>query len=124
MPLLYCTVDHALVQARSHLLKPIHILDFLAINPLLKNVPHHVIDQVEVWMTIKRSQSQQNEVWCQALEQNNCLLSAVSRCRILLEAEEIFNDGQKFLHEENFVVVQTIYFQTSIDETKTRALQC
>jgi len=73
------------------------------------------LDYLEITITAK---------WNQALEQINCLLSAVSRCRILLEAEEIFNDGQKFLHEENFVVVQTIYFQTSIDETKTRALQC
>jgi len=52
-PLFDCIVDHALVQAfpflNDALLQLVHILDFSAVNPLLKKAPYLVIDQVEVW---------------------------------------------------------------------------
>jgi len=51
----------------SHLLQLIHIL---AVNPLLKNVSHFVINRIEDWtLTIGRSQC-----WRLTLEQIDCLL--------------------------------------------------
>ena len=59
MPLFDCVVVNVLVQAfpcisdtLSHL---VHTFDFPAVNVLLKNSPHLVIDQIEVW-TIWRPQ--------------------------------------------------------------------
>jgi len=52
-PLFDCIVDHALVQAfpflNDALSQLVHILDFPAVNPLLKKAPYLVIDWVEVW---------------------------------------------------------------------------
>jgi len=52
-PLFDCVVDHALVQAftflNDTLSQLVHILDFQAVNPLLKNAPCYVVDRVEVW---------------------------------------------------------------------------
>jgi len=49
-PLFDYVVDHALVQAcpflNDALSQLIHILEFLAVNPLLKNAPYLVIDWV------------------------------------------------------------------------------
>jgi len=52
-PLFDYVVDHALVQAfpflNDTLSQLIHILDFPAVNLLLKNAAYVVIDRVEVW---------------------------------------------------------------------------
>ena len=48
-----CVVDHALVQAfpflNDSLSQLVHILDFPAVNLLLKKAPYLLIDWVEVW---------------------------------------------------------------------------
>ena len=53
MSLFDCVVDHALVQAfpflNDALSQLVHILDSLAVNPLLKKAPYLVIDRDEVW---------------------------------------------------------------------------
>ena len=52
-PLFDCVVDHALVQAcpflNDALSQLVHILDLLAVHPLLKKAPYLVMDRVEVW---------------------------------------------------------------------------
>jgi len=52
-PLFDCVVDHVLVQAWPYLndtlSQLIHILDFPAVNLLLKNASYVVIDRVEAW---------------------------------------------------------------------------
>jgi len=126
--LLDCVVDHrhALVKACPFIddtvSQLVHIFDFLAVNLLRKNATYSVIDRVEVW-TIWRPQWRRDEVWCQALQQIDRLLCAVSRCRILLETEviwEFFDISQKFLHE----VVLTIYFHSIIHQMMIIELQC
>jgi len=51
-PLFDCIVDHALVQAflNDTLLWLIHILDFLAVNALLKNATYLAIDRVDWYL--------------------------------------------------------------------------
>ena len=53
MSLFDYVVDHALVQAfpflNDALSQLVHILDSLAVNPLLKKAPYLVIDRDEVW---------------------------------------------------------------------------
>jgi len=53
------------------------------------------------------------------IEQIDRLLCMVSRCPILLEGEvirEFFDVGLEFFDEENFAVILTIDFHTSIDK--------
>ena len=52
-PLSDCVVDHALVQVfpflNDSLSQLVHIVDFPAVNLLLKKAPYLLIDWVEVW---------------------------------------------------------------------------
>ena len=97
----YCLTSLSITcwSRRFHLSQLIHIFEFSSYKPAA--APYLVIDRVEVW-TIWKPQWRHDEVWCQALDQIDHLLYAMSRCRILLESEviqELFDIRQKFLHE-------------------------
>jgi len=83
-PLFDCVVDRTLVQAfpflNGALSQLVHILDFPAVNPLLKKPPYLVIDRVEVWTIwrFRRPKWRRDEVWCLELEQIDRLLCAVN----------------------------------------------
>ena len=52
-----CVANHALVLVLNDTLSQlIQLLDFPAVNLLLKNAPCHLIDRVEVWTTWTRPQ--------------------------------------------------------------------
>jgi len=110
----------------------VHILDFPAVNPLLKNAPYLVIDRVEVW-TIWKPQWRRDEVLCIAWswanrpspvrgEQVPNLVGSWSR-RILWYRAEVFawgsTDHTNYTHrwnERKISVLQSLRVRMNCNE--------